>query len=81
MVTQLLMTGGSAILRFIFGLIGVFEIPTDLISVLYSILCYGTWVVGSDVLLLCTGCITFWMGIRLSAGLAIWLWEHFPFIN
>ena len=75
------MEGSTAILRFVFGLIDVFSLPTDLVSTLYSIICYGTWVVGSDVILLCTGCITFWIGVRVSAGLAIWCYEHLPFIN
>ena len=81
MITEFLLSGGSAIIRFIFGLIDVFEIPSDLVSVLYSILCYGTWVVGSDVLLLCTGCFTFWIGIRMSVGLAVWVYDHLPFIS
>lgn len=80
MVTEFLLSGSTAIIRSIFGLIDVFAIPTDLVSVLFSILCYGTWVVGSDVLLLCTGCITFWIGIRLSVGLAVWIYEHLPFV-
>ena len=81
MVTQMLLSSGTIILRFIFGLIEVFELPYDFVSVLYSILCYGTWVVGSDVLLLCSGCFTFWIGVRLSTGLAVWIYDHLPFIH
>ena len=80
MLTEMLLSGSTAIIRFIFGLIEVFEVPTDLVSVLYSILCYGTWVVGSDLMLICTGCITFWIGIRVSVGFAIWVYEHIPFV-
>lgn len=81
MLTEMLLSGSTAIIRFIFGLIEVFEVPTDLVSVLYSILCYGTWVVGSDVLLLCTGCFTFWIGVRMSAGIALRVYDLLPFIH
>lgn len=81
MVTQVLLSGGSIIIRFIFGLIEVFDVPYDMVSVLYTILCYGTWVVGSDVLLLCTSCFTFWIGVRLSTGLAVWIYDRLPFIH
>lgn len=80
MITDLLLSCCTGIIRFIFGLIDVFSLPTDLIETLYAILCYGTWVVGSDVLLICTGCFTFWIGVRLSAGLAIWIYDHIPFV-
>lgn len=80
MIWDILASGGITIIRFIFGLIEVYELPYNFASVLYSILCYGTWVVGSDVLLLCTGCFTFWIGVRLSTGLAVWIYDHLPFI-
>lgn len=80
MIWDILASGGITIIRFIFGLIEVYELPYNLASVLYSILCYGAWVVGSDVLLLCSGCFTFWIGVRLSTGLAVWIYDHLPFI-
>lgn len=80
MVIDAFLSLGPAILRFIFGLIDIFELPSDLVGVLFNILCYGTWVVGSDVMLLCSGCFTFWIGVRLSTGLAVWIYDHLPFV-
>ena len=80
MIGESILSIGLSILRFIFGSFEVFKIPFDAVYVLYEIMCYGTWVVGSDILLLCTGCISFWIGVRLSTGLAVWIYEHLPFI-
>ena len=65
----------------IVGLFSVFEIvnlPLDFISSLYTILCYGVWVVGSDVLLLFTGSVMGWLLFKSSVGLAIWLYKLLP---
>ena len=76
MIVNTLMSLGISVVRFIFGLIEAVSIPSDLVSVLYSIMCYGTWVVGSDVLLLCTGSIMSWITVRLSSGIAVWAWQQ-----
>lgn len=68
------------ILSSIISLIDVFELPFDLIWVLGNILCYGSWVVGSDVLLIYVGCIGFWIGTRFSVGFALWAYERIPFV-
>ena len=62
--------------NFIVGLFSVFEIvhlPIDTISTLYTILCYGVWVVGADVLLLFTGSVMGWLVFKSSVGLVICL--------
>ena len=67
--------------NFIVGLFSVFEIvhlPLDLISTLYTILCYGVWVVGADVLLLFTGSVMGWLVFKSSVGLIIWLYKLLP---
>lgn len=62
----------------LFSVFQVFSLPLDLINGLAAILQYGVWVVGADVLLLVTGCISFWWGVKLSIGLGIWVYEHLP---
>lgn len=67
--------------NFILGLFSAFEfisLPLDLISVLYTILCYGTWVVGADVLLLVSGSVMFWLLFKSGVGLILWLWKLLP---
>ena len=65
----------------IVGLFSVFEfvnLPTDAISVLYTIMCYGVWVVGSDILLLVFSTIFGWITFKATVGLAIWLYKLLP---
>lgn len=65
----------------IVGLFSVFEflsLPVNFISSLYTILCYGVWVVGADVLLLVTGSVMGWLTFKASVGLAIWLYKLLP---
>ena len=56
----------------------ILTLPTDFINVLTSILAYGVWVVGSDVLLLFSGSVLFWLTLKSSLGLVIWLWKLLP---
>lgn len=56
-------------------------LPFDLINTLTTILQYGVWVVGADILLLFTGSVAIWWGAKLSIGVALWLYEHIPFVG
>ena len=69
---------GKFLISLIFSAFEMIALPVDLISTLYNILCYGSWVVGSDVLLLFVGSVTFWWSVKFSVGLAIWIYEHLP---
>lgn len=80
MIIESMASLAVGILSSILSLINVFELPFDLIWVLGNILCYGSWVVGSDVLLLYVGCVSFWIGTRFSVGLAIWVYDKIPFV-
>lgn len=62
----------------LFGALQVLTIPVDLIGVLSTILCYGVWIVGGDVLAIFVGSVVFWWGVHLSIGLAVWVWERLP---
>lgn len=54
------------------------SLPLDLINVLGTICGYGSFIIGSDVLLLFSGCITFWLGFKMSVGLAKFIWDLLP---
>lgn len=65
----------------IVGFFSLFEfvsLPLDIISTLYTILCYGVWVVGADVLLLFTSSVMLWVSFKATVGLAIWLYKLLP---
>ena len=69
--------------RLLYSLFSAFEfltLPIDLIATLASIMQYGTWVVGADILLLFTGSVALWWGVKSSIGIAIWVYEHIPLV-
>lgn len=67
--------------NFIVGLFSVFEIvnlPLDFISTLYTIMCYGVWVVGADVILLFTASLMGWISFKAVVGVPLWLYKLLP---
>lgn len=63
------------------GLFSTFELialPTQFISTLETIMSYGVWIVGADIMVLFAGSVVFWWGVHLSIGLAVWVWERLP---
>lgn len=78
MIVEGICSFAASIIRGIFGLFETWTLPFDLIGVLTEILRYGTWVVGSDVLLLVTGSIVFWWTVKASVGVAIWIYDKLP---
>lgn len=66
------------VLNGLFSTFEIFALPIQLIQTLETIMSYGVWVVGADILILFTGSVVFWWGVHLSIGLAIWVWEHLP---
>lgn len=78
MIGELLIDLFFGIFRVMFGAVEMLSLPTQLISTLGTILAYGTWIVGIDVMAVFVGTVVFWWGIHLSIGLAIWLWKLLP---
>lgn len=66
------------IFRLLFGALEFVNLPTQLISTLSTILVYGNWVVGVDIMALFVGSVVIWWGVHLSIGLAVWVWERLP---
>lgn len=78
MVGEILIDLFFGIFNTLFSAIDVFQLPTQTVGVLSSILAYGNWVVGIDVMALFVGSVVFWWGVHMSIGLAVWLWEKLP---
>ena len=81
MIFDLLLDVLATFLNFILGLVGVLSLPENLILVLYDILKYGSWVVGSDLLVIIFGVISMVIAMRLSVGFADFIYRHIPFIG
>lgn len=54
------------------------SLPLDLIEVLGSICAYGSWVVGSDILLIFAGNVAIWTGIKIAYGIIVYIWKLLP---
>lgn len=75
----------EALLDFIIGLfmstIAGFEVvklPLEIIGVLTSILQYGVWIVGADVMALVFGSVFGWWALKGTLGLLVFLWKLLP---
>lgn len=78
MIGELLIDMFLGIFRLLFGALEFISLPTQTINALSTILVYGNWVVGVDIMALFVGTIVFWWGVHLSIGLAVWLWDRLP---
>lgn len=54
------------------------NLPTQLIGTLSTILAYGNWVVGIDIMALFVGSVVFWWVFKMSIGLIVWVWDRLP---
>ena len=66
------------VFRLLFGSLEILNLPTQLISTLSTLLVYGNWVVGVDIMAIFVGSVVFWWGVHLSIGVAVWLWRMLP---
>lgn len=78
MIGESLIAMFLSIFRLLFGAVEVLQLPTQLIGTLSTILVYGNWVVGIDILAMFVGTVVFWWGVQMSIGLAVWLWNQLP---
>lgn len=78
MITESLMGIFFGLLRLAFGAVEIFALPYQTISALVTILSYGNWIVGVDIMALFAGSIVFWWVFHMSIGLIVWVWKMLP---
>lgn len=66
------------IFRGLFSTIEFIGLPTQTIQTLTTILVYGNWIVGVDILALFASTVVFWWVFKMSIGLIVWVWEKLP---
>ena len=66
------------IFRVVFGAVEFVGLPTQTIETLTTILAYGNWIVGIDIMALFAGTVVFWWVFHMSIGLIVWVWERLP---
>lgn len=56
----------------------IIGLPFQLINTLQTILVYGTWIVGADILALFVATVVGWWAIKFVVGLVVFIWELLP---
>lgn len=49
-------------------------LPFALINALQTILVYGVWIVGADILALFISTVVGWWTIKFTVGVVLWVW-------
>ena len=78
MIIECICSFACTLLYGLFSTLEFISLPVNLINTLTTILQYGTWVVGSDVLLLFAGSVALWWGVKASIGVGIWVYDKLP---
>lgn len=78
MIGEALIDMFFGIFTLLFSTLEFLTLPTQLIGVLSTLLAYGVWIVGADILVLFVGTVVFWWMVHMSIGLAVWLWKMLP---
>lgn len=78
MIGELLIDLFFSLFTGLFSAIEFINLPTQTIGALSTILAYGNWIVGVDIMALFAGTVVFWWGVHMSIGLAVWLWKMLP---
>lgn len=67
-----------SLLEMAFSGLEAIYLPTQLINTLSTLMCYGVWVVGVDVLGYFVSAVVFWWTLKFTVGLVVWVWELLP---
>ena len=66
------------LLSVVFSGLEIIGLPLEFINTLQTILVYGVWVVGADIMAIFVGLVVGWWGIKFLVGLFVWVWELLP---
>ena len=67
-----------SILRLALSGFEIIGLPFQVIDTLQTIMVYGIWIVGLDIMAIFVTTIISWWSIKLLVGVIIWLWELLP---
>ena len=78
MILETLITLFSNFIQGLLDMVSIVSLPLDAIEVLHQVCVYGSYIVGSDLLMLFGSLIFTWTSAKLSVGVGIRLWELLP---
>ena len=68
-----------AFLDTLISAVSMVTLPIDMISAITTVSAYGSWVVGSDLLLIFATCVFTWTTVKIAIGLVLFVWRLLPF--
>lgn len=54
------------------------SLPVDMIGALATVIQYGQYIMGADLFLAVLASAMFWIGLKATAGLLIFIWKLLP---
>lgn len=78
MIVETLLSFACALIQGLFSGLQFVSLPTDLLTVLLDIFCYGVWVIGADLMAIIIATITTWLSIKFGIGLVLFIWRLLP---
>lgn len=78
MIVETLLGFAATLIQGLFSGLQILTLPLDFMTVLLDILCYGVWVIGADLVGIVFANIVFWLGLKFSIGLVIFIWRLLP---
>lgn len=78
MILEIIVTFLCSILETVLIPLQAITLPFNLISTLATITGFGSYIVGADLLIIFSGCILFWSGIKIVVSFALFVWDLLP---
>ncbi len=79
MIVEFFINMFVAFLDTLISAVSMVTLPIDMISALSTVSAYGSWVVGSDLLLIFATCVFTWTTVKIGIGLVLFVWRLLPF--
>lgn len=79
MILEFLMNLTFNFLSGVLDLFTAFDLPLDTIQALATFCSYGSYIVGSDLLILFATSVLTWISLRITVGFLIFVWRCLPF--
>ena len=79
MIIEMMVDSLMLLIYSTFEMFNIVTLPFDLLNVFYEFCCYGAFVMGGDLLVVCFANISMWIAIRCSIGVVLFFWRLLPF--
>lgn len=79
MIFEVLLGICKTILVSLISGLGFISLPFDVASFLGTVTNYGAFCVGGDIMLSFCTSVMFWLGVKISLGIFLFIWRLLPF--